>query len=73
MMFINLFKLVHKIDIITDLDILLKITFMIILILNPYIILYNLAIKKLFVTYLYFIKNQYMIFVLLFILIKRII
>lgn len=70
MMFINLFKLVHKISKITDLVIFFKTTFIITLTSNPYIILYNLAIKILFVTYLYFIKNQYMIFVLLVILIK---
>lgn len=70
MMFINLFKLVHKISKITDLVIFFKITFIITLTSNPYIILYNLAIKTLFVSYLYFIKNQYMIFVLLVILIK---
>ena len=45
---------------------------MTILILNLYTILYDLIIKIIYITHLYFIKDRYIIFILLIILIKQI-
>ena len=59
------FESIYKINRITNLSIFPSITFMTALISNPYTILNNLAAKTLFITHLYFNKDQCMIFVLL--------
>ena len=64
------FKLVHKIKKIITFKIFFNIILIIVLISNLYIILYNLAIKILHIFYLYFIKDQYIILILLIILTK---
>lgn len=66
-------ELIYKMSEIANFSILFKIIFMIALMSNLYIILYNSATKILLMIRLYFIKNQRMIFVLLAVLTKQII
>lgn len=64
------FKLIYKINKITNPNIFPNIAYITILISNSYIISYNLTTKILYITFLHFIKKQYMIFGLFIILVK---
>ena len=59
------FELVHRISGIRDPSIFPKVAFMTALMSNLYAISYNSAANILRITYLHFIKDQYMIFALL--------
>lgn len=66
-------QLIYKISGIADLSIFLSVTLIIAPILNSYVILYSSTTKILYITYLHFIENQYMILALLVVLARQII
>lgn len=67
----KIFKFMHKISKTIDFNIFFNIAFLIISMSNLCVILFNLIIMTIYVTYLHFIKDQYMILLLLVISAKK--